>query len=404
MIHCMLQIRVRAPFTDLVSDEHQRRSPDCTFFSLLATTKSKSGRPKKTRVSRMSQMSDYSTTFQQNGLAPEPGTHESTTLPSAGRRVKEIQGKEGGKNKKATARAKKNATLAKAEESAHEDSFIEPEDDDFEVKVDKTSVATGRSRKRTSEEMNDDVDANISQLSAAAEFIPQSAKRRVTRTRSSTLLVKNTSTTLIPNEHESDTSMADRGHVSPPSAPTLKKAAKRGRKRGSSTSRKVSRALRALKASQSNTTPVYEDIDATLEADLDRPLTDEEVHERVQETKPKLRRLTRTKPDSKHVNPPTVPPRRAGRTSSSMISDYTDPPGPNLSAQICDDAHRMENHQSLDGIEDKISLVSESIGKIQGDIVTQENIENETTSVIRDEVGFINETFINNSIAELTAH
>lgn len=110
----------------------------------------------------MSTQSNF-TTFSEVTSLEEPEAHEveSIILATAEveRPIKAARGaKKGGKPKKASAKSKAKATATKAEDPTLASSFIEPEDDNFEVKVNKTSTKSGRSKKRSSDEMNGEID------------------------------------------------------------------------------------------------------------------------------------------------------------------------------------------------------------------------------------------------------
>ena len=79
-------------------------------------------------------------------------------------------------------------------------------------------------------------------------------------------------------------------------------------------------------ASLRATVPNDEEIEAALEADLDRPLTDEEDNEEPLPTQPsRSRRLTRTKPTSRNATASIAPTRRMTRTSA-LPSNITHKP------------------------------------------------------------------------------
>ncbi|KAL8867080.1 MAG: hypothetical protein Q9174_005893, partial [Haloplaca sp. 1 TL-2023] len=95
---------------------------------------------------------------------------------------------------------------------------------------------------------------------------------------------------------------------------------KGGRKRASTTTRKASAASTASKASLRATVHDDEEVDAALEADLDRPLTDDEVNlDPPPAPKAKGRRLTRTRPGSRNVTASTAPVRRTTRASTMPV-------------------------------------------------------------------------------------
>ena len=280
------------------SEEHQRRSPECTFFTLtqpasVKPVRGKIGRPSKaSRLSIQSQVTATNEGHSMIDIVADEGDSTATTatnmtIASTLPRV----GKKGEKAKKAKSQAKPKNIKLLAEEPLQGSSFVEPEDDDFEVKVEQSKPSKKRGKKRASDEM-DDVDENVEDAK------PPAVKQRATRTRGSTLGLE---PALDPDRMTEDIHMTDAEGMPPPELPKSKKGANKGRKRASSTTRKVSTMSAASKASLRGL-PADEEIDASLEADLNRPLTDEagEAEERGH-TETKSRRLTRTRPGSKKV-------------------------------------------------------------------------------------------------------
>ena len=217
--------------------------------------------------------------------------------------------KKTGRPKKGKSKARSKTTKPKAEEATQASSFIEPEDDDFAVKIETFEAKGTKGKKRTSDEI--DVDSLLTNTDANGP----PAKRRATRTRSSTLKpqpMPEVETSVDPGDH--DIHMTDAEDI-PPSTLVISKKPKGGRKRASSTVRKASNLSTASKASLRIAVPADDEIDAALEADLNRPLTDDEAHELVEEEKPKTRRLTRTRPGSRNGVVSVAPMRRTTRTS-----------------------------------------------------------------------------------------
>jgi hypothetical protein len=158
-----------------------------------------------------------------------------------------------GKAKKVTA-SKGRKTKAKKDEAVEVVAAPEPEDDDFEVKVDIAPKPT-RGRKRKTDETID--------LSASVAESQQPAKRRATRNRASTTVEESTITN--PDETVQSVTVED--------APKPK-----ARKRGRSSVARSTRKMSAVPVpSVQELIPNDEDIDAALEADLERPLTDDEA-------------------------------------------------------------------------------------------------------------------------------
>ena len=231
--------------------------------------------------------------------------------------------------KKAT-RAKKTAvepeiTAGKTgvEESMQASSFIEPEDDDFEVKITPAAGKATRGKKRKSGEKHEipHVGSPSSAMDLSLEPPP---KRRATRSLASNVQAESMQSSAI-HEQDNDLHMTDGENIFRPKAPASKKGGKGRKKRGSSTIRKASATSTASMASLRAPIPNDEEIEAALEADLDRPLTDEESDSVPQPiTSSKTRRLTRTKPTSRNATASVAPTRQMTRTitlPSNMVEE-----------------------------------------------------------------------------------
>lgn len=294
------------------------------FFILSSSAKPKPGRPKKGRTSkpaRLSTVSNITAVSAGRDVAESQENEGITTMMSPTGSV--ISGKtgkgskKGGKAKRSTAKPKCKLVSTTAEELVQASSFIEPEDDDFEVKIEPNTKKSTRSRKRNSDEISVDTkDTAINdQRVEIADPRPPPAKRRATRTRSS--VAQSTIVPVLTQEsHDDDMHMTDTVTMPPPSAPASKKGVKGSRNRASSAVRKASATSTASMASLRATIPDDDDIDAALEAGLDRPLTDDEKEdEQLEVIYPKTRRLTRTKPGSRNATASVAPVRRTTRTS-----------------------------------------------------------------------------------------
>ena len=239
------------------------------------------------------------------------------------------------KGTKKAIRAKKNAAepmLAArktgAEESMQASSFIEPEDDDFEVKIAPVAAKATRGKKRKSEEKQEihQIGSPSSAKDLSLEPLP---KRRATRSRTSNAQAESMQTSAI-HEQDRDRHMTDGESILRPQATTSKKGGKGRKKRASSTVRKASATSTASMASLRAPIPNDEEIEAALEADLDRPLTDEESDPVPQPViSSKTRRLTRTKPTSRNATASVAPTRQMTR-SITLPSNAIDEAGAKL--------------------------------------------------------------------------
>ena len=235
-------------------------------------------------------------------------------------------GRKATKAKKGAGKAKGKVAKAKQEESQIASSFLEPEDDDFEVKVAQVPPPSTTSKKRKSDEMSiviEDVTGSRGKARDKEHEVPPK-KKRATKTRSSVVPAQAVPESIPQNEDEVDTHMIDAEEMPPSSVPTSKRNGESSRKRASSTKRKVSGASTASKASLRACVPDDEEIDAALEAELDRPLTDEEgdVGPPTIEL-PKGRRLTRSRPGSKKVTASVASTRRGTRASTVTAEDMS---------------------------------------------------------------------------------
>ena len=306
------------------SDEHQRRSPDCVFFA-FAVSKPRVGRAKKGRASTASRLSTQSgfTAVTEGASTAELETNQDESIISTMDAAKPTKTAKGGKKaakaKKAPSRAKGKVLKAKQEESQLASSFVEPEDDDFEIKVAQAPAPTLRTRKRKSEHISTGEEAMAeSRVSPQVEESPSSPrKRRATRASSSVAAVQETQMSNHETGIEMDTHMTGVEEMPPPFVPPAKKLRKGSKKRVSSTARRVSSASTASKASLRAAIPNDEEIDAALGAELDKPLTDEEGDlDTLKIEQPKGRRLTRSKPGSTKVMASVAPTRRGTRAST----------------------------------------------------------------------------------------
>jgi len=222
--------------------------------------------------------------------------------------------KKGTKAKKSSSKSDGKAAKAGGEESMQASSFVEPEDDDFEVKVAQEPTKPERGTKRKSEDVQEDRETTF-MGGANASSIEPPAKKRATRTRASSAQPEGKVATTSGDADNNETHMADAATMPPPPS-VSKKAGKPGRKRASSNIRKASATSTASMASL-RAVPDDDDIDAALEADLDRPLTDDEADiEPPPAALPKTRRLTRTRPTSRNGPASIAPTRRTTRTNT----------------------------------------------------------------------------------------
>lgn len=226
-----------------------KRAPDCSFFTLInnyhhspAAKRAKGKKDRSSKASRLSVQSSFTVASEGpsvGDLAAEEGdsilTTATTATTSKMGKAKKIPGTKGRKTK------------PKRDEPVEVTSALEVEDVHMEAIADPPPKAT-RGRKRKTEDNAEPI--------STAEVVEPLPKRRVTRTRASVA------------SNESSIGLDDSTATE-----ILPRMKTNGRKAGRQSTRKVSG---ASVASLRGPIPNDDEIDAALEADLDRPLTDDE--------------------------------------------------------------------------------------------------------------------------------
>ncbi|MCJ1388863.1 hypothetical protein MMC18_001713 [Xylographa bjoerkii] len=336
------------------SEEHQRRSPECAFFILsqsinVKPTRAKQGRPSK--ASRMSTQSNVTTALEDLSML-EVTAEEGDSIATAGTNMitastASKMARKFGKTMIGKGKAwSKAVETVTAEEGAPNSSFVEPEDDDFEVKVDKDATKDHQGKKRSSSEMECE--------DPPLEGAVKSAKRRVTRTRSSTVKPQSFHDHAGLSKTASDTHIIDAEDMPPPTLRVSKKGGKPSRKRGSSTARIPSSKSIASKASL-RSVPTDTEIEAALEADLNRPLTDDEAEEEVCRER-KSRRLTRSRAESKQAPASIAAARETTQFSTESVDD------PQIEV-VVENLKSSEVKVALSTTDDTLQLTSTSLTK-----------------------------------------
>ena len=349
------------------SIEHQKRSPGCPFFRLtegVKPTRAKKGRASK--ASRMSTQSNMAAMSESQSMIDDNVGEEDSTLTSASNRTisssvpktkrKFPKAKKGRASKQAMTRS------VEPDEAVQTSSFVEPEDDTFDVKNDAvgSKYTRGKKRKTTELELDTGDDDSVSKQAPPV-------KRRSTRTRSSTVKPQ-TITDLSQQEGNHDDLSVTDAEVDLSMMPTSKKRGKGSKKRASSRVRKASATSTASTASLRAPILDNDEIDAALEADLERPLTDDENNDGMPfEAPPKTRRLTRTRPNARKASATTAPvqkgkgkgSRKAVLAKKETLKEST------LSIQAL-----QENNYT-----DDLSIHSQLIEKVENSIETDVNQE-----------------------------
>lgn len=238
----------------IFSDEHYRRAPHCKFFELCQKFPPvKKSRAKATsKASRLSTQSVATIATVASDLASAAditADHDDTVLTTVSTMTQ--GGRKGAKGRKAPAKGRK--TKAKKEETVE---ILEDEPQEPENLAPPPPAKPGRGRKRASDAMEDSVVTNAE---------APAPKKRATRAKGSAAV-----DTSIMTTASQDTEMVD--------APVPKKAP--AKKRATKATRKTSQASVRSQASTASlraaAVDADEEIERQLQADLERPLTDDE--------------------------------------------------------------------------------------------------------------------------------
>ncbi|KAI9847620.1 MAG: hypothetical protein M1837_002194 [Sclerophora amabilis] len=326
---------------DKPMDEHRRRSPKCSFFSLISRTVSNAtGRgTKKGRGSTASRMSTQSNvTVLESASTDIADAEEGDSFLTNVTTVSNVSvcskaGKKSSRAKKATTGAKGTRSRTTKTNIIEASSILEAENDSSVVSVDLKSTRVTRGKKRASDDMTSSGVASRDEREGTEDTVIQTqpaAKRRATRT-SSRLSRSHTLSQPISNAQLSqlnNVEMTD-PEFDVSSIGIAKKGDGCGEAQSSSakaTARKISNASTASKASLRMEMPDDEEIDKALEADLDRPLTDDEIVEETQELgEAPSKRLTRAKPGPNKALASVAPVRKIPRASKASNDSSVDP-------------------------------------------------------------------------------
>ena len=285
-------------------DEHQKRSPDCAFFSLIksyeeTSVPKKAAKGRKSRASKASRLSTQST-FTAVSEGPSiidisADVDDSIVTTATNVTVTSQAVKKMPKTKKST-RGRKTKT--NNEETIEVSAMPEAEDADFEIKVPEPRARKGK--KRTSDAMEDG--------SALMDAQQPPAKRRGTRNMRGSTMVEESVIVSLPAEN-ADAVMTN---VDDPVQQNPEPKRKRGRPSAAKSKRNFSTASTASKASLRVEMPDDDEIERALEADLERSLTDGEDNNLTIEP-PKPCRESRVKKST--VGASAAPIRKTSRNS-----------------------------------------------------------------------------------------
>ena len=226
------------------SDEHYRRSPGCAFFVFAGTTAPKMGRAKKARTSKVSRLSTQSNATNASQAQSIPDFNDSIDVSNISQdsvlSAMSMTSKKGAKGKGRSTRVKKAEPI--------EVVIVRKETNEDDVR---NLDLASRGKKRKSEEIDEDHRSGR-ESTVKPEPLP---KRRATRSRNS-------------ETQQIDYPILDALEN------VQQEPVRGGRKRASSRSRKVSTASAATTASLRAPIPDDAEIEAALEADLDKPMPD----------------------------------------------------------------------------------------------------------------------------------
>ncbi|KAJ9150729.1 Protein bir1 [Pleurostoma richardsiae] len=245
---------------DKPMDEHYKRSPDCPFFALInqypaPPKKGRSKAARSSKASRLSMQSVATVTSEMPSFVDMPADHDDSVMTTTS--VATQGGKKAGKGRKAATAGKGRKTRAKKDEAVE---IAEDDQHEIEAAHPPAKKAT-RGKKRTSDEMEDSV------LTTAEAPAP---KKRATRTRGSHAV----DASIMTVDSQPDTEMTE---ADPPAKKTAGR--KKGRTSNTRSTRKgsvLSIASTASTASLRGHVPDDDELERQLEADLERPLTDDE--------------------------------------------------------------------------------------------------------------------------------
>ncbi|KAJ5091429.1 hypothetical protein NUU61_006299 [Penicillium alfredii] len=276
-------------------DEHYRRSSDCSFFAFAKppSKKGKGSRTKKPRTSKASSRLSTQSVGTVTSEAPEMGVDESMDQSILSQSTTKSKATKTSKGKGKSAKSKKDVPT-------EAESQIDVETADLAQPEPSKPKRTGRGKKRTSDQINNDEPGTIVQAETDTTEPPTEppAKRRATRTRSSSI-----SRTL--NYEPDDYAMPDAAPADEAPQDEAKKSRKSSKK-GASKARKASDASMTSKYTKAQG-PRDSEIDAALEAELEADIPEPSEQE-PEPTQPRTSKKTKSSKNSKAVAKAEQPP------------------------------------------------------------------------------------------------
>ena len=268
--------------TKLSSDEHYRRSADCSFFVFAQPSgkKGKGSRSRKARTSKASRLSTQSTASEAISELDDPMDQSTISQPATK-----------AKGTKKSSKTKSKNMKTKKEEAAETDSQMDIDTADYsQPEPPKTKRAT-RGKKRTSDQVERE-EVNVIDTENFEEAEPPT-KKRATKARDSTQRASSQN-----DEVTVDTQPEENIPEDEP-----KKGRGTTKKKASSKSRKASSGSSTSKTASKSRVPNDNELDAALMADLEQPELEEQSMEVVQKPskKPKSKKKQKTTPEPQEV-------------------------------------------------------------------------------------------------------
>lgn len=302
------------------SDEHYRRSSDCSFFVFAQPPgkKSKTTRPKKPRVSKAS--SRLST------QSVDPVTSETPDMEMDDSMDQSIMSQATTKSKstKKAPKSKSKGTKTKKEESAEVESQIEANIEEVAQPEPIKPKRAGRGKKRASEDIKDEPNPTAAQERDQSQPPAEPpAKRRATKTRSSSI-ARNY------NYEHSDSAMADAEPVNDAASEEETSRGRKPTKKGTSKARKVSDVPVALKAPSKARAPRDSEIEAEIEAGLEADIPTPASAEPEIEAEPAEPRASKKTKSSKKPKAVAKAPKPSIHDQVEDVSDHENRSDPHV--------------------------------------------------------------------------
>lgn len=271
------------------SDEHYRRSSDCSFFVFAQPPgkKGKSTRAKKPRVSKASSRLSTQSVGPVTSEAPDMEMDDSMDQSIMSQATTKS------KTTKKAPKSKSKGTKTMKEESAEVESQIGADIEEVAQPEPIKPKRAGRGKKRASEDIKDEpVPVAMEEREPSQPPAEPPAKRRATKTRSSSI-ARNY------NYERSDSAMADAGPVDDAASEEETNRGRKPTKKGASKARKVSD-VPPPKARAPRDSEIEAEIEAGLEADIPKP-SEPDPETEAEPAEPRALKKTKSSKKSKAV-------------------------------------------------------------------------------------------------------